>query len=523
MIPLQVIGSGLKQLFTAWRSGNQGAPYRSGDVNKLNKDWQPGNDSGDSGIAQSWEMSSARARDLARNDPMIKKSLAMTSALVLGSGIKTYCEAQDATGEFMNEFCTASDDEFEQWAMGECDVTGRQTFYDMQISSFNEMVTTGTSIWLEVINSDPSRLSPLSYQLLEMEQVDRTKDRHAARGQTRITNGIELDRFNRAVAVWMYDHHPYESAPIGPRSLDSKRVPIRRLIVNFRPDRISSHIGITWLNCLAQISRDTDRFTANELTSRAIKALMTLFVKRSSPSGCVADGLNAEDATTGKSAIKMGYPAIVEIGKDEDVTIAESNGKTGADANAFIQMLIGQFAMGTTLSKHRITGNAGEANMASIRAGHIDDERITDPIQEHQINKVVRPIRTRHQSLAAALGRFTSTGVSPQFFDNNRRRMNKFFVIAAGDPDFQPKDDGEAAIDRMRSGRSTPQYEIARTGFYWRHNLRQIKQYFDELERLNLGAPDWTKGAGGTYLPFVPLEDQPASKAGRPAETPAEN
>lgn len=521
---IDAVGAGLKLMWTSWRSGSQRASYRSGEVTKLNKDWLPNNMSGDSAIADSWDMSNARARDLVVNDPMIKKSLAMTSALVMGSGIRSFCEATDASGDFLDEFCESSDDEFERWAQSEADTTGRQTFYEMQLMSFQEMVTTGTSIWLEVINGDSSRSSPLSYQLLESEQIDRTEDRPAARGQTRISNGIELDRHNRAVAVWVYDYHPYEDGPVGARSHLSKRIPIRRLIVNFRPDRVSSHIGITWLNCLAQVARDSDRFVANELTSRAVKALMTLFVKRNSPSGCVADGLNAEDTTTQRSNVKMGYPAIVEIGRDEDVTIAESNGKSGADANAFIQMLIGQFAMGTTLSKHRITGNAGEANMASIRAGHIDDERITGPIQEHQVNKIVRPIRERHQSIAASLGRFSGVGVTPQFYDNNRARMNKFFIIAAGDPDFQPKDDGEAAIDRMRSGRSTPQYEIARTGFYWRHNLRQMRQYFDELKKHKLGPPDWTKGAGGTYLPFVPIEEQPnADQGGRPSEQPSED
>jgi lambda family phage portal protein len=506
--------SPLKNLFfpTTWRSNHGNPAFKSGEVNKLNKDWVPQNTSGDAAIAESWELSNARARDLVRNDPILSKSLNMVTALVIGSGIKTYCEAQDANRTYMEEFCEASDDDFEQWALEEADVTGRMTFYEMQELSFREMVTTGTSIWLEVMVNDSSRTSPLSYQLLETEQIDRTKDRPAARGQTEIRNGIELDRNGRAVAVWLYDHHPFEYGPYSADTLNSKRIPISRLIINFRPDRISSHIGITWLNCLAQVARDSDKFVANEITTRAVKALMTLFIKRASPGTGIANALSAEDVETQKSPVKMGYPAIVEIGQNDDIEVAESNGKSGADTGAFINMLLGQFAMGAGLSKHRLTGNASEANMASIRAGHIDDERITDAIQEHQINKIARKVRTRHQSIGSITGKYRSTGVSPVFFEANRRRLSKFFVIAAGDPDFQPKDDGEAAIDRMRSGRTSPQYEIARTGFYWRSVIRQTKQYLDELERNDLGPPDWTKGAGGTYLPFIKLEDQPVNQ-----------
>lgn len=496
--------------------------YKSAAQNKLTRDWMPSAISGDSAIAEATDLSTARARDLARNDPILKKSLSMTSALVIGNGIKTYSEAEDANRQYMDDFCESADDDFEHWALHEADITGRMTLYEMQELSFREMVTAGLSLWLKVIVNDPSRTSPLAYQLIELEQIDRQKNRPAERGQTRIVNGIELDRNNRAIAVWLHDSHPYDVTN-NIHSLESRRIPTRRLIVNYRPDRISSHIGFTWLNCIAQVSRDTDKFVANELTTRAVKALMTLFVKRNNPGTCLAEGLNAEDAETGRSPVEMGYPAIVEIGQHDDIKIAESNGKSGADAGAFIDLLLGQFAMGAGLSRHRITGNAGEANLASIRAGHIDDERVTSPIQDHQINKVARPVRLAFQSMAASMGNYTGVGVSPDFYAKNRRRMSKLFIISAGDPDFQPKDDGEAAIDRMRSGRSTPQYEIARTGFYWRRNLRQIRQYQDELKRLGLGNPDWTKGAGGTYLPFVPMSEQPVSQPPKSAAPSKQN
>jgi len=125
------------------------------------------------------------------------------------------------------------------------------------------------------------------------------------------------------------------------------------------------------------------------------------------------------------------------------------------------------------------------------------------------------------------MGKYTGVGVSADFYAKNQRRLQKLFVIPTGDPDVQPKDEGEASIDRMRSGRTSPQYEIGKNGFYWRHVLRQQKQYQDEVRRLGLGHPDLTKGAGGIYLPFVPLDEQPAlqnqkedgASASKPTET----
>ena len=508
-------------LYPSVGSNRANPAYKSGEVNQLNKDCQPQNISGDAAIAESWEMSNARVRDLIRNDPMLSKSLTMMSALVIGAGVHSYAEATDANGTYLEKFCETSDDLWEEWALEEADATGRMTFWEMHELSFKEMATTGFCMWMEVMRNEPGRQTPLCYQLLETEQIDRTKDQPAARGQNAIRNGIEFDRYNRAIAVHLYDEHPYEYGWYGASTLSSKRIPIRRLLLNYRPDRISAHIGATWYNCLVQTSRDSDRLIANELTSRAVKALMTLFVKRQNPGTCIADGLNAEDVTTQKSPIKMGYPAIIEIGKDEDIEVAESKNKSGEDAASFFNLLLGQFAMGSKLSRHRLTGNAQEANLASIRAGHLDDERVVQPIQNHQIDHIARPIRKRHQSLGVGLGHYGDV-MSAANFVANRRRYSKMFIVSAADPDFQPKEDGEASIDRMRSGRTTPQYEIARTGQYWRRNIRQIKQYFDALKAAGLGNPDWTKGAGGTYLPFVPMEDQPVmqqAKGGSDGET----
>jgi len=507
-----------------WRGGNTANPsYDAAAVNKLNKDWQPNNVSGAGAIAESWELMTSRIRDLIRNDPVLTKALNMMVTLTIGPGIQSYSEAEDADGEYFDEFAVESDRLFgDQWAIEEADVEKRQTFFDMQRLSYKELVQTGCSIWLEVLDSDPRRSHPLSYQLLEYEQLDRTRDRPAERGRNRIINGIELDRFNRVLAVYLYDAHPYDTRSVGAFSTTgrlghrSKRIPAERVILNYVPDRISSNIGVTWFSSLVQTSRDRDRMLANELTSRAVAALMTLFVKRENPGTCVADGLNAESTDTNKSNVTMGYPSIVELAREDSIEIAQSKGGSD-DAATFVDLLLSQTAMGAGMSKNRLIGDPEQANLASIRSAHLDDERLIAPIQSHQINKIIRPIRRRHTEIAAAMGSYKN--VSANEFANNRQRLQRLFIVPGGDPDIQPKEEGEAAIDRMRSGRSSPQYEIARTGFYWRPLLRQIKQYHDMLQKLGLGQPDLTKGSGGVYLPFVPLEEQPAlQKAGRPTE-----
>lgn len=521
------LGAAVGRMFTAtttWRGGNQTDPaYSAGGVNCTNKDWQPSNISGDAAIAESWETLTGRVRDSVRNNPVLSKAQNMLTTLVIGSGIRSYSEAEvDQQGNYFDEFASMSDDDFEIWAEGECDASGRMALWDMMRLSFKEMSQTGLAIWLEVLDSTPGRSSPLAYQLLEYEQLDRTRDRPASRGRNRIVNGIELNKANRPVAAWIYDAHPYDSTSFsgfadgGPATnvgtgWRSTRVPASRLILNFVPDRISAHIGISWFSCVLQSTRDLDRMVANEITSRAVAALMTLFVYKSNPGTTIADALNAERTDTGKSNVKMGYPAIVELPETARAEIAQSKG--GArEANVFVDLMLGQVAMGSNMSVNRLKGDPEESNLAAILSSHRDDERMVAPIQQHQTYKVVKPIRRRHEAIAAAMGRFEGVGVSARYYERNISRLQKYFVVSAGDPDIQPKDEGEAAIDRMRSGRTTPQYEIARLGIFWRKNLKQLKQWNDTLKAMGLGYADWTKGAGGTFLPFVPMEEQPGQQ-----------
>lgn len=502
----------------AQASCDNSGPYVGGRVQRTNRDWQPLNYSGDAAIRDSWELLTARVRDLVRNDAVLAKALNQLVTLVVGSGIQTFSCPKLPDGTYDEEFADESDEWFGRWSELECDAEGSKSFQEMQRLSFSEMVQVGNSFWLEVLNSDKNRTSPLSYQLLEWEQLDRTMDTERAwialgkpsRGHrpNRVVNGIELNAFNVPVAYWLYDVHPYDSwsQPGGSSGVLSKRIPASRVIHNYLPDRISSHVGVSWFSSLVQVSRDRDRYLANELTASALASLLTLVVKRNRPNGGIGSALAAESGDNSQAtAVQMGHPFIAEIGVDESVEVAESK-RPNRNASDFLKTLHVHTAMGAKMSVNRLLGDPAEANFGSIKSSHLDDERMVSPIQQHQAQRVAIVVRRRHNELAATMGRYSS--VSPRLFDSNRWRYQAFDWIGSGDPDLQPKEEGDAAIDRLRSGRTTYQYEVGRLGFHWRKQLRQTKQFLDALDALNLKMPDWSKGAGGNYLPWIGVPEE---------------
>lgn len=471
------------------------SPYAGARVTKLNSHWRPQHFSGDEAIRQSWDLLTSRIRDRVRNSEVFQKAKASLSRLVIGTGIETYSDASELSMDEDEELAgyeMESDTWFERWALEEADACGEHTLYDQQRVAFDDEVETGNALWVEVWDENPRRTVPLCYQLLEYEQIDQTKDRdseslRSGKRVNRISNGIEYDEFGRKLGYWIYDVHPYDSS--SGWTHESTFVPASRVLHQYLWTRPSGRVGISWFSAPMQTNFDLDRYVANELTTRGLMALMGLVVKSDQYPGT---GLEAEDEDTGLPGFKMGYPAIGQIKRDEEVDVIETNRNAG-DATALINLLLNLQAMGCKISMNRLLGDPSKANLAALKAAHNDDDAMVAPIVESISNKIVRKIRTRHTEVAVARGLIRS--ITAREFRDRRWQFTSYEVIGTNRSDLD-KDDGEASIDRMRSGLATYQLECARRGHHWRRNIRRMATV-NKAARSAGVVLDWTKGNGG--------------------------
>lgn len=472
------------------------SPYSGARVTKLNNHWLPRHYSGDEAIRQSWDLVTARIRDRVRNDSVLQKAKNQLSRLVIGTGIDAYSDASelDEENETLVEYEIESDTWFERWALEEADIEGEHTYFDMQRVAFEDEVESGNSLWLKCMDNAPGRSVPLCYQLLEYEQIDQSRDRDAGylrkggERYNRISNGIEYDARGRKVGYWIYQAHPYDSS-MG-WSNDSEFVPAERVLHQYLWSRPSGKLGISWFSAPMQSNFDLDRYVANELTTRGLMALMGVAVHSDDYTGGM--GLEAEDADTGLSGFKMGYPAIGQLKKDDKVEVIET-GRNAGDATALINLLLNLQAMGCRISVNRLLGDPSKANLAALKAAHNDDDAMVAPIIESLSNKIVRKVRKTHTQIAFARGLFKS--VSAQDFARRPFQYTTFEIVGSNRSDLD-KDDGEASIDRLRSGLSTYQGECARRGHHWRRNLRRMATVNAAARKAGV-VLDWTKGNGG--------------------------
>ena len=471
------------------------SPYSGARVTKLNSHWIPNHFSGNDAIGESWELLTARIRDRVRNDAVLSKCKATLSRLCVGSGIRTFSSASDLLEENQDlvKFEIESDTWFDRWALEEADATAEHSLWDMQRIAFEDEVESGNSLWLEVLLNDPGRTLPLAYQLLEYEQIDRSKDRDPSvsrsgkgRKYNRISGGIEYDARGRKVAYHIFDAHPYDSSTGW--SSRSRRIPANRVVHQYYPHRPSATIGVSWFAPNLQTNQDLDRYVANELTTRALTALMGVAIKTNDNANF---GLDAEDPDTGVPAFKLGYPFIGTLAKDDEVEVVETK-RDNNEGTSLINLLLNLQAMGCRISLNRLMGDPSQANLASIKAAHQDDDAMIAPVRDNLSRRCVLPIRKRHNEMAFANGLYST--FSARDFARQQWRFSGFDVIA-GSSAAMDTDATEASMNRMRSGLSTYPEETAKLGNHWRRNLRRMKVVNDVAEDMGV-VLDWTKGQG---------------------------
>jgi len=459
------------------------APYRAGEVTRLNRTWQPESWAGDNAIAQNWDLLTSRVRDLARNDPSI---IALRNALtdhVIADGLRSL--AAVTAGDDLHEvFNRQADELFEEWEQ-EADVDGRLSWPDLQRQVFEEMLDTGDGLLLRCARAEPDRQVPLCYQVLEAEQLDTSKDRPAGAGQNAIRRGVEVDRFRRPVAYYLFDTHPADTYAA---SYESRRIPAARVIHLKSRGRPSETRGVSLHRAITQPARDLDTYLGSELTAGIIGSLLTLIHKTANPGnglGLYPDAETASDTTMadGSQRVRLGRGIVAQIGTDDEVEVAESK-RPNRDAKEFIQLIQMLIGMGGGVSRYRLTRDYSGTTYVAGRAARLDDQAHFRPLQGYLARQIVLPVRRAWTIQAAAYGLFAA--VTPRRFARELRRWVRLEILPPGVEQLDPAKETDADLAALAAGTTTYQDVWARKGRNWRRAFRQRAREKDYAEELGL-------------------------------------
>jgi len=486
--------------------------YAGASITRFNADFQPPHRSGDSAVRMSWDLLVRRCRWLSENTPLLSRMVSLLCQHTIGEGLSIYSAACDHVplqdlqpGALLTHplfvYGDESDSRFERWAEKSADVERQKSFWDMQGVSGRDFFGAGNSLWLECVKkpTDP-RMSPICYQLVEAEQLDRSRDRPANRDQTLISNGIEYAPDGEPIAYWLYDAHPYDDSAGWGLSGRSRRVPATRVTHLYLATRPSQHFGVPLGQIAMQTAKDADWLVGQELTSAALAAGLTLLIRETND-GADLDfdrqnfgGFAGEEEYGLQHVSDVGLAAgtAARVGPGEDVEVVESK-RPNRDVAPFVKHLTNLASMSANMSFHRFTGDPTGASFATLRAMINDDRGMSLPIINYIGRKTSTWVRERHDRYAVARSWYQSV-VAREYL----RRLEvyeDYDVLGPPMRHLNPKEDVESARARIASGMSTLRIECGYLGLSYRRVLRQLAVERDLAAALQLSL-DFSSGGG---------------------------
>lgn len=492
-------------------TGGQRGLYRLGRLDRTTQSYQPASVSGDLAVQESGDLMHRRLRDQVRNNPHLKRMRVALQDLIVGCEVQTLADPfepwMDLTGMTPDDlderlsYALESDELYSEWFNDpkKFDAAGKLDGPAFQRMVIGECVEAGACFVIESMRPDAQRDEvPLCYQIIERDQVDRTKNwqfRTNEFGQTtRAIDGVEIDELGREVAFWLYVSHPGDSWGT---SMQSRRLTADRCRHVMLKDRPSQHIGATWLHAAAQPEIDRDKFLTAELSAAAKAATIALIHKKKNPhSGRMGIFVENGDESDGQGnqQVRLGTsPVAMVIGETEDVKTLESN-HPNSDASGFLKVIDRYSAQGAGLSYYTLTGDYESTNFSSVRAAKLDEDGHIRPLQHWLGVQLALPIRRRFNLMAGAMGMF-STVASGEFL-RGLRRYQRFDAMGPGRDLLDPDSETNAAISRLRAGLSTLRIECSKRGLHWVRVLRQIKLENQLAGMLGI-VLDFSKGQGG--------------------------
>ena len=205
------------------------AGYRIAKQNIENNQHIVGHLHENSAIAIDDDVMVQRARDGFRNSTDWKRAANILCDVTVGTGIQCFSDPIDYSfgldfllnnDDFIDQgivdslnYALEADQKFQDWANDpKCaDFQGRRTFGQMQYAALKDTALVGSSIITYTMVDRGPKKCPLALRFYEKEQIDRTRDRNASRGQSRIVNGFMIDKNGRELGVYIYDSHPHDS------------------------------------------------------------------------------------------------------------------------------------------------------------------------------------------------------------------------------------------------------------------------------------------------------------------------
>lgn len=454
--------------------------YRAASANRLTADWPASQTSWQAEIYRNLRALRARSRDMARNNPHMKRFLGMVRRNVVGpAGIKLQVRAKKGTDELDQLLNAEVERAFREWSLPEnCSASGKYSWTDAQGMAVSTMARDGETLCRFIEADNPFGFALKFY---DVSYLDETYNEPLKNGN-RVLMSVEVDRYDRPVAYYLttpkYDLYP---AAYGRETMERVRVPAAEIAHLYLPFEDDGQIrGVPWAHAAMWELRILGQYKEAELINAHISACKMGWLIP--PANDENAGIPDEDEAQGYRA-QIGdrvEPGVVqELPPGYDFKTFDPQHPTST-FEPFTSSVLRGAASGLDQSYFALANDLTAVNYSSARVGLLDDRDNYRAIQNFLVDHFCR--RVYRAWLKRAILTNAVQGVLPSDYERLKS------------PDFQPRGwawvdplkDIAASAEAVNNGFTTRSQVIAETGGDFEETVLRLKEEQDVLEKLGV-------------------------------------
>lgn len=498
------------------------AVFNGATYDRITQDWFTQLLSADRELKGDLRRLRGAARSLARDNSFGSRFLNLLVENVVGHmGIRLQARVKNTRGGMNDSLNARIEDAWKNWATesGDASADGKMSFTDIQALVLRTIAQDGEPLVRILRGAD----NPFNFALhvLDVDQLDESYNSTERQSPTgnEIRMGVEIDRFGKPVAYWIWSDHPYDVSAM--RNAKRVRVAAEDILHPFPIFRPGQTRGVTWFAPVMFDQQTLQAYQEAEITAARMGASNMAAVEID-PEKAAGMDPDSDGQPTGRSAIPMEMEPgrILRLGPGERLTGTEFNHPNTA-FDPFTKAIHRSIAAGLNVAYSSLTGDLAAVNYSSIRAGLIAER---DFYKRFQVWFATMFHRRVYRAWAPAA---SLSGWMPP---SDGRGTESIAWHARGWKWVDPLNDIQAAILARRSGLATLTALSAEEGEDFEENLQRIaeenalaKQYgvellLDTTARSTANDPQ-QQGSGGAGKPPANNNDSSTAAIAAMAES----
>lgn len=455
--------------------------YAGAVINRLNSDWIAASTSADSEIWASLRVLRDRSRSLCRDNDYAIGAVRTILSNVLGeNGIRMQSKVKLQRGDRLNDPLNKNiEGLWKRWQNPcYCDVRGILAWPQLERIALRSVVESGEVLVRKIPKQFEDSPVPFALQVIESDQLadDYSLNLKPVDGNV-VKMGVELDKWERPVAYWIYPYHPGDQLLY---SHDRNRSQPIRVLANeiihlYVCDRPGQTRGVPWFSAAINRLRHMGGYEEAEIIKARAHACAMGFIQ--SPE---ANSFGEDKGDGGKKQLGFEAGTIHALEPGETFNgFAPTSPNQGLDP--FLRFMLRGVAAGIGVPSDALSMDYSQTTYGGQRAAMLDARDYWGVIQQWLSSSLHQKVFEEWLNQAVY-----SNALSLPGFEADKRWYNHPAWMPRGWSWIDPSKDVNASIAAITNGLSTLGRELASQGLDFEEIVEDRRREVDLLKKAKI-------------------------------------